>query len=211
MYMKKSVCVLGKGSLAIKICEYFKQNDAWDLVGVVIEEPEPTWTDSLKDWATLNGVAYLRDLEIIRARKIDLGFSCFYGRIFKQSEIDEFGLLLNLHNGPLPKYRGVNPVNWALKNNEIEHGVTIHEIVPGIDSGPIYGQIKYMINSEKEEVIDVYNRGLHFGYSLFLDVISRINEIVPVRQDENNALTYTKKDFIRLGDRKDFKRNISHK
>ena len=44
----------------------------------------------------------------------------------KQNFIDSCKNIINLHNSPLPKYRGVRPINWALKNGEHSHGVTIH-------------------------------------------------------------------------------------
>ena len=40
---------------------------------------------------------------------IDLAFSCNYDRIIKQWFIDRCGRILNLHNGPLPRYRGWRP------------------------------------------------------------------------------------------------------
>lgn len=43
----------------------------------------------------------------------------------------------NLHPGPLPGYAGLNAPSWALANGEDSHGVTLHWIDGGIDTGPI--------------------------------------------------------------------------
>jgi methionyl-tRNA formyltransferase len=46
----------------------------------------------------------------------------------------------NMHPGPLPRYAGLNAVSWAIYRGETSHGVTIHKMEPGIDTGPIVYQ-----------------------------------------------------------------------
>jgi methionyl-tRNA formyltransferase len=43
----------------------------------------------------------------------------------------------NLHPGPLPHYAGLNAPSWAIYNREARHGVTVHWMEPGIDTGAI--------------------------------------------------------------------------
>ena len=43
----------------------------------------------------------------------------------------------NLHPGPLPEYRGPDPVFWALKNNEQQSALTLHKMDQDFDTGPI--------------------------------------------------------------------------
>ena len=43
----------------------------------------------------------------------------------------------NLHPGMLPYYAGLNAPSWALHNGESMHGVTVHWMEPGIDTGAI--------------------------------------------------------------------------
>ena len=47
---------------------------------------------------------------------------------------------LNLHTALLPKYRGLMPSFWVLKNNEKQTGVSVFFVDEGIDSGPILVQ-----------------------------------------------------------------------
>jgi methionyl-tRNA formyltransferase len=139
----------------------------------------------------------------------DLAMSVFYDKIIKAWFIDKCKQIINLHNGPLPKYRGVSPINWALKNGEREHGITIHEITPGIDDGPIVGQVKYSIYPEFDEVIDVYNRSLEYGWTLFQQTIPLIDSIKPRPQDEQQATYYNRGDNVRLEERSGFTREAS--
>lgn len=43
----------------------------------------------------------------------------------------------NIHFGPLPSYRGPNPIFWQIKNNRQTLSVTIHRINDRFDKGPI--------------------------------------------------------------------------
>jgi len=201
---------MGKGELAIRIGEYFLNSPEYDLQIVIPVIPEPNWTESLVSWAHLMNVPVLESGDISELPKdfrYDLGFSCYYDKILTTVNLESFHLALNLHNAPLPKYRGVNPINWALKNSEKTHGVTIHQITSGIDDGPIYGQVKFSVDPENDEVIDVYHECLLHGEALFKSLISRLDSIEPIAQDSRQATYYSKKESKYLGERSSFKRN----
>jgi methionyl-tRNA formyltransferase len=218
--MKKTVILLGKGTLAVRVAQWFHQHPDYELVRVVPVMPEPTWTESLSAWCAANGVPtvtsghfkdLLEDPSLQRAdgKLCDIGFSVFYDKIIRASFIDRCGQILNLHNGPLPRYRGVSPINWALKNGESEHGVTIHEITPGVDDGPIVGQVKYSIYPNEDEVKDVYGRAQEFGWTLFQQTMPILSRIQPQPQDHALATFYHSRQNVDLGDRRDFTRKDS--
>lgn len=170
--------------------------------------PEPTWTASLAEWASSRGVEQVvsGDYRDLAADQVDLAFSVFYDKVLSAAFIERCGRVLNLHNAPLPRYRGVAPINWALKNGERRHGVTIHDMTPGIDNGPIVSQVAYSIYPELDEVQDVYARALAFGYTLFEQTMPILDQIVPEDQDESDATYYSSRDRERLGDRRFFTR-----
>jgi methionyl-tRNA formyltransferase len=205
---QKNIILLGKGWLAIKISEWFK--DTHNLVAVVPDVPEPTWTDSLTEWAENNGVPVIgsgdyRDID--NDIEIDLAMSVFYGKIIKKPFIDRCVSIINLHNAPLPNYRGVRPINWALFNEETEHGVTIHKIHEGIDDGDILGRVTYPIYPEIEEVEDVYQKSLEYGWLLFKDVASKLDYALDNAKAQPTEYTYySNKQNHLLGDRGDFRR-----
>lgn len=202
--------LLGKGELAIAIGEWFCAAPDHTLIAVVPVLPEPPWTAALGAWARERGIPIVdhhddlpRDAD---GRVSDLAFSCFSERILREPFIAACGRVLNLHNGPLPRYRGVAPINWALKNGEREHGVTIHEVTPGIDDGPIVAQLRYSIYPEVDEVETVYARALAYGRVLFEQTMPLLDAITPRPQDESLALYYTREDRELLGERRDFTR-----
>lgn len=200
----KSTILLGQGSLAIRIAEWFHRSDDFHLAAVApVDPPRPMYA-SLGDWADTAGVPVLRHDELLV--DVDLGFSCFYDRIITPATIARFGLLLNLHNAPLPKYRGVRPINWALENGEREHGVTIHRIDAGIDTGPVYAQARFSVYPD-DEVIDVYRKCLAFGWLLFTNLMPRLEDVDPLPQDDAAATYYSLADADRLVTRRGFTRD----
>ena len=204
-----NIIVLGKGTLAIKACEWLKERH--NISCIIPDMPEPEWTSSLKKWAIHNKTPYIdsgdyRDID--DSIQFDLAISIFYGKIIKKDFIDKCKNIINLHNAPLPKYRGVRPINWALKNDESYHGITIHKISEGIDDGDILGKLVYPIYPDVEEVEDVYNKSLEYGFLLFKDVMSKIdfclsNATAQSDYDENPSY-YSNKDIKLLGNREGF-------
>lgn len=209
----RRVILMGKGELAVRVAGWFHESEAFELERLVPVVPEPTWTDSLIGWAESAGVPYVasgsyKDLPELADPewRPDLVFSVFYDKIVPAWFIDRCEQILNLHNGPLPRYRGVSPINWALKNGESSHGVTIHEITPGVDDGPIVGQAQYSIYPDFDEVQDVYARALEYGWTLFRETIGLVDRIVPAPQDDALATFYHSDQNELLGERRSFTR-----
>ncbi len=81
-------------------------------------------------------------IELIKQYNADLFISIASPIIFKEQLIDLPKIdCINIHNAPLPYYRGMLPNFWQLYNGEKESGITIHRIEKGIDTGDIIKQI----------------------------------------------------------------------
>jgi hypothetical protein len=52
---------------------------------------------------------------------------------------------VNVHWGLLPRYAGIAPYFWVLRNGERETGVTVHLMAPELDTGPILRQRRLAI------------------------------------------------------------------
>lgn len=169
---------------------------------------EPEWTASLKNWAKINGIQIFESCDAALAVNPDvgLGVSVFHDRIFTAQQIARFQCLVNLHNSPLPRYRGVRPINWALKNQETSHGVTLHDVSPGIDDGDIIAQTLFGINPEVEEVEDVYRRCLSAGQRLLDLCLPGIEGLPRYPQDDASANYFSEADTPLLADRLDWRR-----
>jgi len=79
--------------------------------------------------------------------KINLILSVNYYKIIDITKYKGI-LLLNLHIGLLPKYRGNNANAWAVINGEQILGYTIHKLVEELDAGEIYYKFEYKISND---------------------------------------------------------------
>jgi len=88
----------------------------------------------------------------ISAFRPDLLISIAGNQIFKEKLIKLAPKgCLNLHTALLPKYRGLMPSFWVLKNNEKYTGVSVFFVDEGIDSGPILVQKRVEIGNRTQE------------------------------------------------------------
>lgn len=95
---------------------------------------------------------------------------------------------INVHASLLPKYRGAAPINWAIANGERETGVTIMQMDPGMDTGPMLAKRATQIGIE-ETAPELTTRLAHLGAELLSDTLPRIErgEIEPIPQDNSEA------------------------
>lgn len=82
-------------------------------------------------------------IEELVALKIDVGVFCG-GGILREKFLKSFSIgVLNCHMGILPKYRGMDVVEWPILENDLKHvGVTCHLMDNGIDTGDIIEIVK---------------------------------------------------------------------
>jgi len=88
-------------------------------------------------------------LNFLKKKKIN--FICLAGfmRILSFNFIKKFnGKIINIHPSLLPKYKGLNTHERAIKNNEKFSGCTVHYVEKKLDSGKIIMQAKVKIKSK---------------------------------------------------------------
>lgn len=81
----------------------------------------------------------------------------------------------NLHPGPLPRYAGLNAVSWAIRNGEKQHGVTVHKMEKGIDTGDIVYQTFFPI-TEEETALTLSMKCSREGVKLMLKLVDAVAE-----------------------------------
>jgi phosphoribosylglycinamide formyltransferase-1 len=81
-------------------------------------------------------------------KKNDIQLICLAGfmKILSKSFINNFkGKILNIHPSLLPKYKGLNTHERAIKNKDKYSGCTVHFVNSRLDSGKIINQKKVRI------------------------------------------------------------------
>src|SRR5262249_53922151 len=89
-------------------------------------------------------------LNQLRGLKADLAVVAAYGQILSAEllAIPRLGAI-NLHASLLPKYRGAAPIQYAVWKGEAETGITLFQIEPKLDAGPILGMVRTPVGAEE--------------------------------------------------------------
>jgi methionyl-tRNA formyltransferase len=148
--------------------------------GVPVAQPEslsaPEGRQALADWAP--------DLLVVVA----------YGLILPRSvlELPRLGCI-NVHASLLPAYRGAAPIQRALLDGRKETGITIMQMAPGLDSGPILLQRVRPIG-ERETGGELHDALAELGAEALTEALDRLRqgELTPRPQEEAEA-TYAAK------------------
>jgi phosphoribosylglycinamide formyltransferase-1 len=113
-------------------------------------------------------------LELLKKKKINLICLAGFMRILSKNFIQNFkGQILNIHPSLLPKYKGLNTHERAIKNKDRYSGCTIHFVTSKLDSGKIIIQKKVKIN-KKDTPRTLANRVLAEEHKLYPEAILKI-------------------------------------
>ncbi len=105
----------------------------------------------LKGAAVERGIAVLQpdsiktpeSLASLRQLQADLFVVAAYGQMLSPEVLAAPRLgTINIHASLLPKYRGATPIHAAILNGDAETGVTIIQIEPKMDAGPMLGMVR---------------------------------------------------------------------
>jgi methionyl-tRNA formyltransferase len=96
----------------------------------------------VRSLASINDEAYLRTLG---ERQVDVLLSVSAPEIFRQQALAAAPYILNVHNGKLPRYRGMMPTFWAMLNGEREVTVTLHTMAAKLDAGQVVAEFSVPI------------------------------------------------------------------
>ncbi len=106
----------------------------------------------------------------------DLIISFGYRHILKKKVLDQIVCpIINLHISYLPYNRGAHPNFWSFFENT-PHGVTIHLIDDGIDTGPILFQKYVHFDDSKVTFANSYQTLFREVESLFISHLAAILE-----------------------------------
>ena len=113
-------------------------------------------------------------LNLLSKKKIR--FICLAGfmKILSKKFIKKFsGKIVNIHPSLLPKYKGLNTHQKALKNNDKYSGCTVHYVTDKVDSGKIILQKKVKIK-RKDSLNALTKKVLLEEHKLYPRAISKV-------------------------------------
>ena len=126
-----------------------------------------------------------KSINIIKKYSPDLLISILGNQIFKKEIINLASKgCINLHTALLPKYRGLMPTFWVMKNKEKYTGVSVFYVDEGIDTGPIIIQKKLEIGDRTQAELIKHTKMI--GVEAIVEAIEKI--------DKGNVQTFDNND-----------------
>ncbi|WP_055673886.1 MupA/Atu3671 family FMN-dependent luciferase-like monooxygenase, partial [Roseibium alexandrii] len=174
--------LIGDESLLVQCGEHLKDR-GHRIVAVISSNP------AIRNWATSHGIQaaeWGNSLEETTAEfQFDWLFSIANLRMLPDTVWQRARAgAVNFHDGPLPRYAGLNAPAWAILEGEQRFGVTWHEIVSGADKGKIYTQAEFDISPD-ETSLTLNAKCFEAGYASFVDLIAKVdsNTLNGISQD----------------------------
>ncbi|MFP4392502.1 MAG: methionyl-tRNA formyltransferase [Desulfohalobiaceae bacterium] len=144
-----------------------------------------------KNLAVLQPESLKEDQTLARLKGLapDIILVAAYGLLLPRQILDlpPWGAI-NVHASLLPKYRGAAPIQRALQNGEQATGVSIMQMTPGLDCGPILRQ-KALAIGIQDTTQSLEQELARMGAELLQETIKGLlqQELVPVEQEESLA------------------------
>ena len=134
-----ATCVLiGESALLVQCARILAAN-SFHVLKIVSSDEQVNRFARENDTDTIASVVLLS--EFLESHPVDYLFSIVNHRILPAALLGKAKKnAINYHDGPLPRYAGLNATFWALLNGETAHGITWHQMEAGIDTGGILQQ-----------------------------------------------------------------------
>ena len=129
-------------------------------------------------------------VSFLKAAKPDLIIYTGGGIIRKSLiQIPRIGIL-NAHMGLLPRYRGMNVLEWSLFHGD-QIGVTLHFIHEGVDTGPILLRRNIEIE-DSDTIASLRSKSLPISVEMFAEAISKLKagQIDKIEQRKDEGKQY---------------------
>lgn len=206
--MKKKVVLFGSILVAKKCLEFLNKNAQKFNIFAVTEKNSEVFKYCKKKSIKIVNLKKLEKSKI----KYDYGFSIRFNKILNRRIINKFQEgIINMHGGPLPKYRGSANHIFAIINNEKNFGVSLHFINENLDEGNLIKVKKFKI-FKKDTGYSLLNKTFIHGYQIFKKIINDIKnnkKIKSIKQKKGLGKNYTIKQLKKI--KKVNKKSISKK
>jgi methionyl-tRNA formyltransferase len=171
----KQVIFMGEKPLGLKCLQLLRRMSGVQVVAVCTRVREEVWWGGqrIHEYCAAHGIPI-----IPRARITEYGvdhlISVLYPFIVEPEYIRHARMgSYNLHEAPLPRWRGCNSSSHALLAGDESYGTTLHELDPELDAGRIIARRDFPIKPF-ETAKELYGRTALQSYALAEDWFPRI-------------------------------------
>jgi methionyl-tRNA formyltransferase len=183
--------------------------EGFEVVAVVTQPDKPVGrsrselrASAVKEVALKEGLPVLQPdkprgdelLAQLRELEADVSIVVAYGHILPKAVIDLPRLgTLNIHASLLPALRGAAPIQAAIRDGLGETGVTIMQMVPALDAGPIVHQVRTPI-VEDETAGELALRLSELGAAALIEALALVElGLAKAEPQDESAATYAAK------------------
>lgn len=133
--------------------------------------------------------------QFIKNKKIDVVFVLTFGYKItaKLLSMPKWGFI-NFHPGPLPQYRGPDPVFWQLKRQLSKGTMTVHQMDAQFDQGPVIGAMQFPITPQMTHSHFMSEAG-YAALQLASGIIQLLSQTgqLPLQAQDQKSATYLKR------------------
>ncbi len=164
---KPRTVILGEKPQGSKWLRMVLESDLFDVIaGIPCFERKRWWgEDNFEEMLRANSVDVVKRKEL-ESLDYDILFSFTYPFIIEGELLDKASVYsVNLHESPLPKYRGCNGYSHAILEDDSTYGTSLHTMVGELDAGELIDQEIFDIDPD-ETSKELYRRTIDFSSRL---------------------------------------------
>ena len=175
--IKTAVFISGTGSNLKNLIKFSKKRNSPISIDLIVSNSSKSkglkYADQFKIKKKIFNFDHVTNTErkiLIQLNKYEINFICLAGfmKILSKNFIKKFkGKIINIHPSLLPKYKGLNTHERAIKNKDKFAGCSVHYVTEKLDSGKIIMQKKIKIENKDN------------SYSLAKKVLKQEHKIYP--------------------------------
>ena len=182
--MKKNAKILFMGTpeIAAKVLKGLL-DDGYDVIGVVCQPDRKVGRKQVITPPPTKIIASAHQIPVYQPEKLRLAVdqmltlefdtivTCAYGQIVPEVLLKKARIgAINVHGSLLPKYRGGAPIQWAIRNGDLETGITIMEMIKQMDAGRMYAKATCAIDAN-DTTSTLFDKLAILGRDLLLQVL----------------------------------------
>jgi methionyl-tRNA formyltransferase len=171
----KNIIFMGEKPLGLKCLKYLFDIKKSNIIGICTRKKTNVWWGKqlVRDFAEQNNIPLIKRKEI-KNYNVDIIISVLYPFIIEQEIISlAKQCAINLHQAPLPEYKGCNSASHAIINGENKFGCTLHLIDKELDSGEIIDK-RFLDINKNYNAKDLYEKVDKLCFLIFKDNIENI-------------------------------------
>ena len=200
--MTKNIVFMGSPDFAAAILKPLAQQ--FNVVGVVTQPDKPSGRGRVLTPPAVKVVAEELHLPVMQPLRLknpesfaqleswhpDAIVVAAFGQILRQNVLDLPRLgCINVHASYLPRWRGAAPIQAAILSGDEFTGVSIMKMDAGIDTGPVYRQVKEYIRPE-DTADSLGQRLAELGAKTLLAALPEIFAGTLTAQEQMGEATY---------------------